>query len=707
MLTLEQTIGHYHESFTSIDTVKLRILLNIKAQELGFAEIKVKDGCCTVGGEKVLPLGNVAEFLNSRTLQQLKAELAEVEEQYFRMKPQYETRKNDEDFYRAYSEIATKRQNLLDTIGELQDAIFQMSLNMSADDVHGEVSPRQKEAYRLFEQGDYEGALRILDAQEIDDEFEADMHRMEQMQQARAAKYIKEHKTAIDILMTMYDYKGRFDEIERRYKKIVPVAEKYNVELDVVYDYICYLQNQTLYSQAIRLAERLLTNEAFCADSGDKLQLLNLLALLHDINNHTNQAEKYFQEALCLRKTLADTDPELYNSYVQPILNYAKLCFEKGELKKAESYYEEVLVIANKLKEKGLQADYPALSYIYLHTGDFYKELGKEEEAKKLLHKALEYSSLLAKEDPDKFNPVLAHIYNQLAQLVKTTTEEGKNEKEKYLSDSLRLFQEAAAKNPQQYDMFVALLDLNLGLFYYALCPDQFDKAESLFKNAERIYLGLAKENPEAFNSNLSNTYSNLAALYMSVNRTKDAENYLHRALDCCKIYKYTKAYKYSSSLANINFRLSRLYRLTDRSPEEEGALEKMLELFRSLAGKNPDGYNPILAIACSLLAITYEENHKRKKAKVLFAEAEQIASRYPDNPYCVDILRQLEERKADKKRDKPLTKSQKIIAIIVIIMLIALLVFEYTFGFKYILEFAQKIKESVFPLMIAFISSQ
>ena len=319
--TLEQAIGHYHESFTSIDTVKLRILLNLRVQELGFVEVQAKDGYCVVGGEKMLPLKNVAEFCNSKTLQKLQEELAEVEAKYFQMKPRYHAEKQDDAFYREYSEIASRRQNLLDAIRDLQSAIFQMSLNMSTDEVHGEVTPRQKEAYRLFEQGDYEGALAILDAGEIDDAFEADMRRMEQMQQARVQTYIKEHKTAIDILMAMYDDRGRFAEIESRYGKIVPVAKKYGVRLGVVYDYISYLYNQHQYEKAIRLAEELQKNETYCAKEDDRLKLLNQLAILYSDTNHFAEAEALYLEALKLRRALAEKHPDAYNPKVAMTCN--------------------------------------------------------------------------------------------------------------------------------------------------------------------------------------------------------------------------------------------------------------------------------------------------------------------------------------------------------------------------------------------------
>ena len=39
---LDKTLGHYYGTFEHIDTVKLRILLNLKLQELDFIEIRLR-----------------------------------------------------------------------------------------------------------------------------------------------------------------------------------------------------------------------------------------------------------------------------------------------------------------------------------------------------------------------------------------------------------------------------------------------------------------------------------------------------------------------------------------------------------------------------------------------------------------------------------------------------------------------------------------
>jgi len=255
---IDQTYGHYYGTFDNIDTIKLRILLNLKIQEMDFVKIEMKDNVCLVDGKPFVSLDNVAEFANNQDLKQLQEELSNVEKRYYEMKPLYESNKMNDTFYKEYCEIATKRQTLLDTIDELKKNIFDLSLRLSKDEVRGDLTPRMKQAYRLMEQGDSKGCLAILDEKEIDDDFERWEKEQERQGKIKATMYIKEHRLAIEILQTMYYYTNRFVEIENRYEKIIKTAKKYEIELDVLCDYASYLYNQNYFVKAIEVAEQLL-----------------------------------------------------------------------------------------------------------------------------------------------------------------------------------------------------------------------------------------------------------------------------------------------------------------------------------------------------------------------------------------------------------------------------------------------------------------
>lgn len=169
---LDKTFGHYYGTFEHIDTVKLRILLKLKLQEMDFLEIKIEGDDCVVDGRKALSLKNVSEFANNSIFQELKAELKEVEVRYYELKAKYKKGECSRSEEREYIEIATKRQNIIDSIEEVQKNIFNMILRMCQDAARGEITLRQQEAYRLFETGDLEGANSILDFYEIKNDYQ-------------------------------------------------------------------------------------------------------------------------------------------------------------------------------------------------------------------------------------------------------------------------------------------------------------------------------------------------------------------------------------------------------------------------------------------------------------------------------------------------------------------------------------------------------
>ena len=258
MQELDHALGHYHSTFEHLDTIKLRMLLSLKIQEMDFVEIKNENGQCFVDGTPVLKLENVAEFANNDTLMQLKSEYAIVEEEYFKVKAIHTNNKNDAAISKQYAELSMKRQKLHDEINDLQTNIFRISMNMCYDNVHGNITMRQKQAYRLFEMGDLEGCLHILDADEINDEYFSTEKVIEEMAISNARKFIREHMMAIDILNLMIDYPKRYAEILERYQKIIPVVKKYLIETEVFLKYFCCLVIHARYARAQEFIDELI-----------------------------------------------------------------------------------------------------------------------------------------------------------------------------------------------------------------------------------------------------------------------------------------------------------------------------------------------------------------------------------------------------------------------------------------------------------------
>ena len=350
METLDKALGHFYGTFSHIDTVKLRILMSLKLEEMDFLEIKAEGGDCVVDGKKVLSLKNVSEFVNNKSLEKLQRELEKVQEEYYALKPRFEKGNCDNDTYSRYYNVASRRQNLINEIEELQKLIFNLSLNMVKDSTRGEITVRQKEAYRLFELGDYDGCMSVLDSNEMDDEFLREEKRDAERRVARRRKYIREYKTKIEILTVMTGYEKRFEEITSCYEKIVPLAFEEKIELDVVYEYVVFLNDQG--KNPISLMERL--EKAYDSTQGiddcEKACLFNLMGIVYKDQGNPLKAEEYYKKAIEIYEKLAEENFDRYSGDLADSYNNAGIFYKnQGNPSKAEEYYKKAIKIREKL----------------------------------------------------------------------------------------------------------------------------------------------------------------------------------------------------------------------------------------------------------------------------------------------------------------------------------------------------------------------
>ena len=499
MQTIDEVYKHYYSNFSNIDTIKLRILLNLKMQEMEFVKVEIKDDKCLVDNQDVLSLNNVSEFANSKELAALNAELKQIEEQYVQMKPIYQKGDYDESFRAEYVRLSARRQYLKETIDKLKQSIFELSLNLSRDEVRGELTPRQKEAYRLLEQGDSKGCLAVLDASDIDDEFERFEREQELESKRKATVYVREHKLAIDVLQTMYDYKGRFEEIDKRYEKIVAAAIKYEVELYVLYDYAFYYHGQNEYDKALKVAEKYLVfaeNPAYGVSAMDVSRLYSIMGRLYRKAGKQDVAESFFLRTIAIREKLIDAN---------------------------ETYKLD-------------------LASVYQNIGVIYNDMEQYDKAEKYLL-AAQRAFAGYKGAPQRDNPFVARNCNALG---KTYAETGRYEQaEQCFMQSLDFCKKSSAVTPHCFEFYWGVACHSFGEMYMKM--GQFFNAQEQFAQAVAIRQALTDENPSANEPYLAESLVRLAATYEGVGNTPQAHDVYMRAMEIYARLKLLKPEKYAN----------------------------------------------------------------------------------------------------------------------------------------------------------------
>lgn len=529
MKKLDEVFGHYYGTFDHVDTIKLRILLSLKLREMDFLEIKSEDGKCVVDGKSVMLLDNVAEFQNNSNLVNLQKELKEVEQKYYEMKPIYAKGGCDDTFYREYCKVASRRQDLIDEIEQLQKAIFNMSMRMSTDETHGEVTPRQKEAYRLFELGDYEGCMAVLDAEEIKNDYLRKIKMLEEQKATVCRKFIRENKTAIDILMAMTNYQGRFDEIIRRYEDIVPVALAEGIELNVVYDYVVYLWEQNNHKKAIKVGEKLSTiskwnetNYAF-----EKAKLHNTLAYIFLIQNNYEKAKEHNEEAIRLFEIHRNLGL-LVRSYIVA----GKIESKTNKFEVAEKHFLKALgickaLVGNKTKNNKIYAIEVCaeMGTFYLQNKDYKKAQNYYNEATKIITEITKYI-----DSKELFHWFLKCCSNLIIILKKLSPNEIVGPWREFSTKIIENYELLAKENPERYNPDLVSAYHNVGNLYRS--QSDYAKAEEYYLKALELYRILAKEKPIEFNMDLIRMYTYIGFFYDEKGDSKKSKEYRQKGLE-------------------------------------------------------------------------------------------------------------------------------------------------------------------------------
>ncbi len=549
---LDKIFGHYYGTFEHIDTVKLRILLNLKLQEMDFLEIKVDGDTCVVDGKKTLSLENVSEFANNSIFQELKAELYEVEERYFNLKAKYEKDECSQSEEREYIEIASKRQNLIDAIEEIQKNIFNMSLRMCQDEARGEITLRQKEAYRLFEAGDLEGANNILDFAEIKNDYQRRKAIREAEQKKDAQIFIREGRTKIDILTMMSSLSTRFEEIEGIYDEITDVAFEEQIEFNTVIDYVWFLYEQNKCKKALKIAEDIIHYNKCSAEKLflDEFALYNSIAVICESLILPTKAEAFYLKAIEIGESCSKSHRILNPSLAAIYSNIGVFYKEHGNIKKAKGYFLKAIENSGIMATENHVSSNADLAEICNNIGAFYSEYDNAQKAEEFFLKAIAIRKLLANENSKKFNADLAESYNNAG--IFFCNQRCVQNAEHYFFKAIAIREQLANENPKRFKPCLAKSYDNVGVLY--CYQGNMQKSEAFFLKAIAIRERLADEIPEKFNLDFAESCNNIGGFYYYQGDMKKAKKYYKKSIEIYEKLAMADSKRFNPYLAMSNY---------------------------------------------------------------------------------------------------------------------------------------------------------
>lgn len=454
---LGNELKHYYNNYNSIDTLKLGILMQIKVMRLDASQITISDdGMICLNGQPVADTSKIPMFEFTERLNELKSRYDELTKEWGRLRTLRMDDPNNEELYFEFSRVATERDDTKKALREFEDLLLKTSEELAAK--KGEMSPRQAEACRLLEMGDREGALEILPR----DELLYDTRRNKRFAGNTTAPLeinVEEIATRITALK-MGELNGdTVAEIMMFYEEIYDICRDRFVGWSKLYDYASFLEDQNDYTNAIEVAENLrwyYSAPGRKVDEYDLGSLYNLLGLLYEAQNRSEEAEKYYLAAIGIYERLTKKNADAYEQDLAMSYNNAGLFYKKqGQPDKAEKYCLAAIEIRERLVEKNADAYEPDLAKSYNNAGNFYSDHNHSKKAEKYYLDAIEIYKRLVEKNAEAYEPDLAGSYNNAGIFY---SDHGQPEKaEKYYLVAIGIRERLVEKNAAAYEPYLAI----------------------------------------------------------------------------------------------------------------------------------------------------------------------------------------------------------------------------------------------------------
>ena len=192
-----------------------------------------------------------------------------------------------------------------------------------------------------------------------------------------------------------------------------------------------------------------------------------------------------------------------------------------------------------------------------------------------------------------------------------------------HYEEALQICQELAKQNPEAYLSNVAATLNNLGILLSDI--NELKQAQEYYEEALQICRELAKQNPEAYLPNVAATLDNLGNLLSDINELKQAQEYYEEALQIRRelAKKNPKAYlqDVAATLNNLGALLSNI----DELKQAQACYEEALQIHRELAKQKPEAYLQNVAATLNNLGVLLSDINKLKQAQEYYEEALQI----------------------------------------------------------------------------------
>jgi tetratricopeptide (TPR) repeat protein len=658
---LRNELEHFNSKYTHMDTIKLNVVLQLKALGLEHVKIDVEGSSIILDDKKLttLTLDNVPMIFNNKNLAVLKEEYARLEKEYWLLREQVRKDPDDEESLDAYSDVSRRRKKIEKTIYSLQMNVITTATSLLEKDGTGIYSQRYMLARQCLEEGDIEGADQALNEDELEQEEALEQEKAAEEKKVRQA-IVENRLLRVNVLKMQIENPNRFAEIEHNFETAIKLEKDWGLERKTLGLYAIYLHKRSVdFQKALKYAQLYLhwiksedkeESEialvcSFIVEYG-RNGICGLLDNPDKINNLTKAIElaKDNVDFYRFRAQIYEHDRNYFDDAIKDITKCIKL--EEEENIADYSWRANVFLrkkdYDNAIKDitKCIELKKENVSDYYYWRGRVYYYKKDHDNAIKDFTKCIELSGsevcdmlinipknlltkemcvLAAQKDRRAFKYIPKNLKMEL----------------RYVEDINEEF--SLSQEDISWNIFLILDDkaLNAALdycdFMLKYAPEQVvDRISSYLSSnfIEEIEEKIRLSSPEKL-CDVENEWKKLIAtvpehlaLRYKSNSHKEAENNYIGVLSIYERLAVKNPTTFEPALATNYDILAKLYRTTQRYSESEELYKKMIAIYERLVAKEPASFDPKLANTCNDLAILYETNQRYTDAEELFKKS-------------------------------------------------------------------------------------
>ncbi|MFW9967944.1 MAG: hypothetical protein ACFFEA_12395 [Candidatus Thorarchaeota archaeon] len=365
--------------------------------------------------------------------------------------------------------------------------------------------------------------------------------------------------------------------------------------------------------EAMELQKRMIESQP------DNLRLKSVLAamthnmaFMADFKGNKEEGERFYGDALQIRRNLADRDPDVYlQRLLTELWSLGIFYFRYSKLDEAEKLFLEVLEIAKGKAEKSPEEYEVWIERASLTLSQVYSIRGKTRLAISSINKAIDTNRRLV--DKGGFSLRTATLTSSFA-IIRIRMHEYEKA-EKLLRESIRIYSDSGPLAPRWHADFAQVLN-NYGTLLWR--EGRLSEAKAVLEEALGIIRGKVEELPEVYTGLLSTTLCNLAITLADYNESEAANSNFQESLSISEYLAKRTPDRYRIHRAIILHNFANFLLDVGKRLEAYGILRRAVEIKRGLVTEFPGIFESSLVASLRNLSVMLREDNEHGLEEVV-----------------------------------------------------------------------------------------